>query len=179
MLDHDDEQFRTPPTCPRHPLYALDQLGCPLCAREHDDIGAPVLDPANSEPLRVEAPAPVVPALGRVMVRGCVHLDGPGECPRCAALRAGEARLRAASEIPAVLAATPSAVEVLRALAGSYEYEARHAQDRAAAVGAGETHREHELLAAEYGAVARVLRLVLSLHHTPTVAPGEREEQSR
>lgn len=115
-------------------------------------------------------PAPVVPPLGRVMVRGCVHLDGPGECPRCAALRAGEARLRAASEIPAVLAATPSAVEVLRALAESYEYEARHAQDRAAAVGTGETRREHEQLAAEHGAVARTLRLVLSLH-TPTVAP--------
>lgn len=103
------------------------------------------------------APPPVVPPIGRCVARE---------------VEAGEARLRAVSEIPAILARTPSAVEVLRALADSYEYEARHSQDRASAVGAGESQREHEQLAAEHRAVSEVLRVVLSLvPHTPTVGP--------
>lgn len=121
-------------------------------------------------------PAPVARALP-VRVRRCVHnesTDAP--CATCADLRAGEARLRAVSEIPAILARTPSAVEVLRALADSYEYEARHSQDRARTVGAGESQREHEQTAAELGAVAEVLRVVLGLVHTPTVARGETGE---
>lgn len=89
MLDqHDDEQLRTPSTCPRHPLYVGR---CPLCAREHDDVGhAPA------------PPAPVVPALGRVVasaehvhvapsrfpadvasVTHCLHDVRPEQCPRC------------------------------------------------------------------------------------------------
>ena len=115
-------------------------------------------------------PAPVVPPLPRV-IRRCVHnesTDAP--CARCADLRAGEARLRAVARIPEILARTPSAVEVLRALAESYDYEARHSQERARTVGAGESQREHEQLAAEHAAVAEVLRVVLTLH-TPTVAP--------
>lgn len=116
-------------------------------------------------------PAPVVPPLPRT-ARHCCHREDGQPCARCADLRAGEARLRAVSEIPAILARTPSAVEVLRALADSYDYEARHSQDRARTVGAGESQREHEQLAAEHGAVAEVLRVVLALvPHTPTVAP--------
>lgn len=157
-----------PPTCPRHPLYVGR---CPLCVRERD---VPAPSPADDEPLRVEIPAPTVPVLGRVraVARHCCHREDGQHCERCADLRAGEARLRAVSEIPAILARTPSAVEVMRALADSYEYEARHSQERARAVGAGESQREHEQLAAEHAAVAEVLRVVLSLvPHTPTVAP--------
>lgn len=102
------------------------------------------------------APPPVVPPIGRCVARE---------------VEAGEARLRAVSEIPAILARTPSAVDVLRTLAESYEYDRTHAQERARAVGTGETQREHEQTAAESGAVAEVLRVVLGLLHTPTVAP--------
>lgn len=123
-------------------------------------------------------PAPVVPPLPRV-IRRCVHnesTDAP--CARCADLRAGEARLRAVARIPEILARTPSAADVLRALAHAHEYDARHSQERASAVGAGETQREHEQLAAESGAVAEVLRVVLEVGapHTPTVARGETGE---
>lgn len=107
------------------------------------------------------APPPVVPPIGRCVARE---------------VEAGGARLRAVSEIPAILARTPSAVDVLRALAESYEYDRAHAQERAAAVGTGETQREHEQHAAELGAVAEVLRVVLSLvPHTPTVAADAKE----
>jgi len=114
-------------------------------------------------------PTPVVPPIRK---RRCVHnesTDAP--CSTCADLRAGEARLRAVSEIPAILARTPSAVDVLRGIAEAYEYDRTHAQERARTVGAGETQREHEQHAAELGAVAEVLRVVLGLLHTPTVAP--------
>ena len=50
-------------------------------------------------------PAPVARALP-ARVRRCVHNDSTdAPCSWCATLRAGEARLRAVSEIPALLAA--------------------------------------------------------------------------
>lgn len=66
---------RAPPMCPRHPLYAIDQFGCAMCARELDEC--PQCNPAPVVPghvgyspdYRAAPPAPVVPPLGRVHAR--------------------------------------------------------------------------------------------------------------
>lgn len=156
----------------------------------------------GDEPLRVDVPAPVVPALGRVRtvrheplaehvhvgpsrfpadlpsIEHCVHREDDAPCGKCAEIRAAERRLRAVSEIPALFAGTPSALDVLRDDASYYESAARNHEQRALAVGAGESRREHEQRAAMFGAVAKALRVVLGLHES-NVPAGKEGEQSR
>ena len=116
-------------------------------------------------------PAPVVPPLPRT-ARHCCHREDGQPCERCADLRAGEARLRAVSEIPALLAADDDFARYLdherRRWADTADRHETNAAAQQHPAAERERYREH---AKSARGRSEFYRVVLSLLHTPTVAP--------
>lgn len=119
-------------------------------------------------------PPPVAPRLAR----HCCHREDGQPCERCADLRAGEARLRAVSTIPALLAADDDFARYLdherRRWADTADRHETNAAAQQHPAPERERYREH---AKSARGRSEFYRVVLSLH-TPTVAAEEKGGQS-